>query len=62
MYIFKLYPLFYKGPENVSYTKFVEKGWKQEMENELPVNVLLDAKDIQLYPEAVSSLFYHIYR
>ncbi|KAL6447224.1 hypothetical protein ACFW04_001482 [Cataglyphis niger] len=39
------------GPENVSYTTFVEKGWKQEMNNELPVNTILDAKDIELYPE-----------
>ncbi|XP_070158790.1 acylglycerol kinase, mitochondrial isoform X2 [Polyergus mexicanus] len=39
------------GPENVSYTTFVEKGWKQEMNNELPVNAILDAKDIELYPE-----------
>ncbi|XP_029673153.1 acylglycerol kinase, mitochondrial isoform X1 [Formica exsecta] len=39
------------GPENVNYTTFVKKGWKQEMNNELPVNAILDAKDIELYPE-----------
>ncbi|XP_020285907.1 acylglycerol kinase, mitochondrial isoform X2 [Pseudomyrmex gracilis] len=46
------------GPENINYTKFVEKGWKQEMEDKLPVNVLLNAKDIQLYPEATDKIFY----
>ncbi|EFN62771.1 Acylglycerol kinase, mitochondrial [Camponotus floridanus] len=39
------------GPKNISYTTFVEKGWKQEMDNELPVNTILDAKNIELYPE-----------
>ncbi|XP_012219224.1 acylglycerol kinase, mitochondrial [Linepithema humile] len=38
------------GPESISYTTFVEKGWKQEMDNELPVNSILDVKDIELYP------------
>lgn len=27
------------------------------MNNELPVNMILDAKDIELYPEIVSSFF-----
>lgn len=30
------------------------------MNNELPVNAILDAKDIELYPEIVSSLFFSI--
>ncbi|KAH0950761.1 hypothetical protein HN011_005621 [Eciton burchellii] len=48
------------GPENISYTTFVEKGWKQEMSDELPVNSILDAKCIQLYPETMSQnrMFY----
>lgn len=46
----------HQGPENISYTTFVEKGWKQEMANELPINSILDAKDIELYPEIVSHL------
>lgn len=45
------------GPKNISYTTFVKKGWKQEMDNELPVNTILDAKDIELHPEIVSSFF-----
>lgn len=28
------------------------------MNHELPVNVILDAKDIELYPEIVSSIFF----
>jgi len=36
---------------------FIEKGWKQERDNELPTNSILNAKDIELYPETVSSFF-----
>lgn len=39
------------GPENVGYAAFVKKGWKQEKMNEPPINPLLDAKYIELYPE-----------
>jgi len=46
-----------QGPENISYTTFVEKGWKQETSDELPVNSKLDAKYIQLYPETVRASF-----
>lgn len=28
------------------------------MNNELPVNTILDAKDIELYPDIVSSIFF----
>lgn len=38
------------GPENISYTTFIEKGWKRETNNELPVDSILDAKDIELHP------------
>ncbi|EZA62691.1 Acylglycerol kinase, mitochondrial [Ooceraea biroi] len=48
------------GPDNINYAAFVEKGWKQEMNNESPVNSILDAKDIQLYPEITNEnqMFY----
>ncbi|KAL0100333.1 hypothetical protein PUN28_019594 [Cardiocondyla obscurior] len=48
------------GPENIDYTTFVEKGWKRENDNELPINLVLDAKDIELYPEITNEdqMFY----
>ncbi|XP_036147827.1 acylglycerol kinase, mitochondrial isoform X2 [Monomorium pharaonis] len=39
------------GPENISYTAFVEKGWKREKDNELPIDSILEARDIELHPE-----------
>ncbi|XP_072761009.1 acylglycerol kinase, mitochondrial isoform X2 [Anoplolepis gracilipes] len=48
------------GPENISYTTFVEKGWKQEMNNEFPVNAILDAKDIELYPDRNEDRMFYI--
>ncbi|XP_011882144.1 PREDICTED: acylglycerol kinase, mitochondrial isoform X2 [Vollenhovia emeryi] len=48
------------GPENVSYATFVEEGWKRERDNELPINPILDAKDIELYPQTTKEgqMFY----
>lgn len=49
-----------QGPDNISYITFIEKGWKQERDNKLPINSILDAKNIELYPEIVSFLFLNI--
>ncbi|XP_071568150.1 acylglycerol kinase, mitochondrial isoform X1 [Temnothorax nylanderi] len=48
------------GPENISYATFVEKGWKRERDNKLPINSILDAKYIELYPETTNEdqMFY----
>jgi len=48
------------GSTNTSYATFVEKGWKWERNNELPVHSVLDAKDIELYPEITNEdqMFY----
>lgn len=50
----------YQGPENIGYITFVEKGWKRERDKELSINSILEAKDIELYPEIVSFLFINI--
>ncbi|XP_014471802.1 PREDICTED: acylglycerol kinase, mitochondrial [Dinoponera quadriceps] len=39
------------GPDNVGYISFVKEGWKQEKYDEPPVNPVLDAKYIELYPK-----------
>ncbi|XP_011636985.1 acylglycerol kinase, mitochondrial isoform X1 [Pogonomyrmex barbatus] len=48
------------GPENISYATFVEKGWKKEINNELPINSVLDAKTIELHPETNGDRMFYI--